>query len=337
MDFNLVKKNSGYKIFEQDVKNGNVSHAYIVYSEDSELRKTFCKLCCIQLLCPTACGECNTCRQILEGNYVEISNFDGKDLKVSGNNANSSFLDDLIEQIDIKPIVGDKKIIIIDNFNLASATVQNKLLKTLEEPPSYLTFLLSAAQENGVLTTIKSRCKKIYLESLLSEDIVNELVSDGTDRTTAETAAAIAMGNYSKALAFTLDEDYNEAYNETFEMLLKLQRSSQITKILYEKVLDEETKTLFDKDTIEHTFDFMELILLDVLKITSNSSIPLNIVNRTADLEAIAVNYTTTSAAMSILAINEGRKKLKSNQTAQVVATNVLMNILEARYKWRKK
>ena len=287
MDFNLVKKNSGYKIFEQDVKNGNVSHAYIVYSEDSELRKTFCKLCCIQLLCPTACGECNTCRQILEGNYVEISNFDGKDLKVSGNNANSSFLDDLIEQIDIKPIVGDKKIIIIDNFNLASATVQNKLLKTLEEPPSYLTFLLSAAQENGVLTTIKSRCKKIYLESLLSEDIVNELVSDGTDRATAETAAAIAMGNYSKALAFTLDEDYNEAYNET--------------------------------------------------KITSNSSIPLNIVNRTADLEAIAVNYTTTSAAMSILAINEGRKKLKSNQTAQVVATNVLMNILEARYKWRKR
>ena len=79
MNFDLVKKNSAYKRFLSDVKSGKLSHAYIVFSEDDELREAFYKLAAISVFCKNACGECKTCQSILNDDYVEILKVNAQD------------------------------------------------------------------------------------------------------------------------------------------------------------------------------------------------------------------------------------------------------------------
>ena len=323
MNFDLVKKNAAYKRFASDVEKNVVSHAYLVYGEDGELRDSFFKLAAMKLLCPTACGECATCTQILEGNYVELFKADGKE-KIS-----VSDVRELLEKLYVKCVVGERKICVIDNAELLSPEVQNKLLKTYEEPPENLTIFLGAAHESGLLATLRSRGKKLYLEDLSAKDVAAELTSDGEDPLTAEAAAAFSMGNYEKAEKFCREKEYRELYEKTFLMMAELKKSQQVPEYV--------CGGLFEKETVKTTLDFMEIILCDVMKRASGSDAPLFTVNREYDLGRASEGYTAESAAAAVAAVNEARKKLASNVNLYSAAGCMLMEILEAKYKWRKK
>ena len=312
-----------YKRFDSDVKKGTVSHAYLVCGEDEDLRSSFFTLACMRLLCSTACGECPTCINVLNGNYPEIIRLDGKN-KISVNDVK-----DLIDAVYVKCAVGDKKIVVIDNADLLSPAVQNKLLKTYEEPPEYLTFFMGANHENSLLATIRSRGKKLYLEDVSSEDIAKELTDNGEEEEVAETAAAFSLGNYSKAAKFCEDPTYRDLYEKTFSMMASLKKSSQVPEFVY--------CGIFEKDNIKITFDFMEIILCDVMKKVTSADAPYYTVNRDFDLKKAAEWFSPQSAAMAINSVNEARKKLSSNMNNYSVAGNLLMEILEGKYKWKRK
>lgn len=323
MNFDIIKQNGAYKKFSADVENGNVSHAYIVLGEDETLREAFLTLACMKLLCPTACGECATCRSVMEGSYVEILRLDAKE-KVP-----EFAISELTDSVLINPVIGNRKIAIIDNAELLTARAQNKLLKTYEEPPKYLTFFLGAGHENGVLATIRSRAKKLYLEELPSSVIEKMLVDEGISPEDASIASAFSIGNYSRALKFCEDESYKKIYDDTFDMMLNLKKSPQVVEYVY--------KDIFSKDKILATFGFIEILLCDIMKIVTCSGAPLYTVNREYDLKKMAESFSSQSVAMSIIAVNEGRKRLNANMNHSGVAGSVLMEILEAKYKWQNK
>lgn len=323
MNFDLVKKNAAYKRFAADAEKGAISHAYIVYGEDGELRDSFFTLAAMKLLCPTACGECATCVQILEGNYVELYRLDGRE-KISVEDIKG-----LLEKVYVKCVVGDRKIVVIDNAEQLSPQVQNKLLKTYEEPPENLTMFLGAAHESGLLATLRSRGKKLYLEDIPAKDVAAELIADGEDPLDAEAAAAFSMGNYEKAEKFCREKEYRELYEKTFLMMAELKKSQQVPEYVY--------GGLFEKESVKTTLDFMEIILCDVMKRTAGSDAPLFTVNREYDLGRASEGYTAQSAAAAVGAVNEARKKLAANVNPYSAAAYMLMEILEAKYKWRKK
>ena len=151
MNFDLVRKNAAFRLFEKDVRRGAPCHAYVVIGEDDEMRKAFLTLATMLLNCPTACGECETCLQIMNGEYVEMLWLD------AANKINVETTEDLLEKIETRCVVGKRKTVIIDNAELLTPAVQNKLLKTYEEPPAYVTFFMAAKHENGLLATIRSR------------------------------------------------------------------------------------------------------------------------------------------------------------------------------------
>lgn len=323
MNFDLVKKNSAYKRFLSDVKSGKLSHAYIVFSEDDELREAFYKLAAISVFCKNACGECKTCQSILNDDYVEI-------LKV---NAQDKFgvrdMEDLNEKIMNNPVVGTRKIVVIDHAEKMSPIVQNKFLKTYEEPPEYLTVILMAATEGGLLGTIKSRGKKFYLDLLSAEDIRKELVEEGVDEQTAAVSASFALGNYTKALRYSVEDGYRKQYDRTFKVMCALKKSSQIPEFVGDEI--------FSKDNILLTLDFMEIILSDVMKLVTNAQVPLYNVDREYDLSEIKQGYLPESVSNALALVNEARIQLNANVSAYNVTGTLLFGILEAKYKWQKK
>ncbi|MBR1747256.1 MAG: hypothetical protein IJ735_03475 [Clostridia bacterium] len=322
MTFDLtqaIKRRSAYRTFAADC-DGGLGHAYLVYCEDDVVRSVFLTLAAQRIFCKNACGECDVCRAIEEKNYLDVKYFDGADMKVPD-------VDALTESASVRPVMGDYKVYLINNADKLSPQAQNKLLKTYEEPPKYVVILLGATNENGLLATIKSRAKKIHLEELTPQEVVDYLVSGGADEKSARTAAAISDGKLQLADDFLTDPKISDRYDRCFGLMLDLNNSSQIVDWLY--------TDLFAKENILSTFDFLEIILSDVLKKTSGSTAPFKNVGRDFDLTEIAKKFSPQSASASLYALNEGRKKLYYNVGALSVAEGVLFDMLEARYKWQ--
>ena len=322
MNFALVEKNKAWKQFYTDVKKG-LGHAYIFISEDKELLGSFLYFATLACFCPSVCCECETCKSVAEGLHPDVERRTGNGMKVRED------LEPLLERVEMRPVNGGRKVFVIDEADKMNVSCQNKLLKTFEEPPAYVTMILGASSESGLLSTIRSRGKKIYPETLSSGDIVTELIEDGIDEETAKVASAYSMGNLYRARQFAEGGDYREQYEQVFLMLMQMKKSAQIA----EYALGEN----FSKEKIALTLDFMDIILSDAMKYLVGTDAQKFTVGRERDLTQVAAGFSAQGIAMAIEAINVAREQLKFNVSAANVANGVLFGILEARYKWQKK
>ena len=109
------------------------------------------------------------------------------------------------------PIVSDRKVYIIDDSEFMTKDAQNCLLKTLEEPPEFVTIILIVSNENLILNTIKSRCLKIYFNNLSDEEIKKYISNNlNTNKFSANMIKA-SGGSIGKALTI---QKNNEIYSE---------------------------------------------------------------------------------------------------------------------------
>lgn len=182
---------------EKQLQSEKILHSYMFYGENIEeyneqillfLYSTIIKKDIFKEYNITKKSDYNIIRekenlynQILSGVVEEFKILDGKEMKVQDiRNAFSSVYE--------KPLIIEKRIYIINNFEYLNNSSQNALLKILEEPPFYVTIILTSKTLNGILDTIKSRCQKTYLaekienrkigkENILSE-VIDEKIKD---------------------------------------------------------------------------------------------------------------------------------------------------------------
>ena len=178
---------------EKQLQSEKILHSYMFYGENIEeyneqillfLYSTIIKKDIFKEYNITKKSDDNIIRekenlynQILSGVVEEFKILDGKEMKVQDvRNAFSSVYE--------KPLIIEKRIYIINNFEYLNNSSQNALLKILEEPPFYVTIILTSKTLNGVLDTIKSRCQKTYLAEKIEnrkigkDNILSELIDD---------------------------------------------------------------------------------------------------------------------------------------------------------------
>ena len=322
MNFSLVENTIAWKQFYRDVKEG-LGHAYIFISEDGEQLASFLHFAALACFCPDVCCECETCQSVADGSHPDVYRKNGDGMKVKDD------MEPLLDRVEMCPVKGSRKVFVIENADKMNPVCQNKLLKTFEEPPAYVTMILGASSESGLLSTIRSRGKKLYPQPLASSQIVGELTEDGFDGDTAAIAAAYSMGNLQKARQFAEGGNYRDQYEQVFEMLMTLKKSGQIAEYV--------VGPNFTKEKIALTLDFMDVILSDAMKELLQTDAQRFTVGRERDLRQVAAGFSAQGIAMSLEAINVAREQLKFNVNAANVASGVLFAILEARYKWQKK
>lgn len=116
-----------------------------------------------------ACGECESCRSIDRGNSFNIIELDA---------ASNNSVDDiraLTEEVNVPPQVGNYRVFIIDEVHMLSTSAFNAFLKTLEEPPKYVVFVLATTEKHKVIPTILSRCQIYDFKRITTVDIVEHL------------------------------------------------------------------------------------------------------------------------------------------------------------------
>ncbi|MFA5455628.1 MAG: DNA polymerase III subunit gamma/tau [Sulfurimonas sp.] len=154
--------------------SNRLSHAYLFSGLRGSGKTSTARIFAKALICEVGlthqpCGECQNCKMALDGRHIDIVEMDG------ASNRGIDDIRDLVEQTKYKPSIARFKIFIIDEVHMLSTPAFNALLKTLEEPPSYVKFILATTDPLKLPATILSRTQHFRFKSIAPNKIVDHL------------------------------------------------------------------------------------------------------------------------------------------------------------------
>ena len=207
VDFDDVSgQNATTDILKYEVANGKVSHAYLFCGSRGTGKTSCAKILAKAVNCLSPkngnpCNECSACRSIDAGIATDVIEMDAASNNGVGN------VRDMKDEIAFTPAELKYRVYIIDEVHMMSGPAFNALLKTLEEPPSYVVFILATTEFNKLPTTIVSRCQRFDFRRMTTDVIVARLnkiaLAEGIDLTDegAEVIARAAEGGMRDAIS----------------------------------------------------------------------------------------------------------------------------------------
>lgn len=164
------------------VASGKLAHAYLFCGPRGVGKTTCARIFAKVINCehPTpegdACGECESCKAFAEQRSLNIFELD------AASNNGVEHIKNLMEQTRVPPQVGQYKVFIIDEVHMLSTAAFNAFLKTLEEPPSYVVFILATTEKHKILPTILSRCQVYDFDRMTVPNIIGHLKKVADDQ-----------------------------------------------------------------------------------------------------------------------------------------------------------
>ena len=171
----VVGQSSLTTTLKNAVKSGKLAHAFLFCGPRGVGKTTCARIFAKAINCQNpspdgeACNECESCRSFNEQRSMNIFELD------AASNNGVDDIRDLIQQTLIPPQTGKYKVFIIDEVHMLSQAAFNAFLKTLEEPPSYVIFILATTEKHKLLPTIISRCQIYDFERMSVADTINHL------------------------------------------------------------------------------------------------------------------------------------------------------------------
>ena len=163
------------KTLKNALATGKLAHAYLFAGPRGTGKTTMAKLLAKALNCDEGighqCNECKNCKAIIEGTHPDVLELD------AASNNGVDEIRELIDKVKYGTILGRYKVYIIDEVHMLSTGAFNALLKTLEEPPEHVIFILATTEPHKILPTILSRCQRYDFTKLSDKDIKNRLKS----------------------------------------------------------------------------------------------------------------------------------------------------------------
>ena len=170
----VVSQDHVSKTLQNSIRNGRISHAYIFAGPRGVGKTTSARIFAKSLNCihgptPEPCGVCENCVEIRDGRSFDVIEIDG----ASNNSVDD--IRDLREKVSFAPAKSRYKIYIIDEVHMLSTSAFNALLKTLEEPPAHVVFIMATTELHKLPETILSRCQKFFFKKMGAEVIAAHL------------------------------------------------------------------------------------------------------------------------------------------------------------------
>ena len=164
------------RTLQNEIKTGRVVHSYLFTGPRGIGKTTIARLLAKALNCAhltelgESCEECDNCRAMALGNAMNVIEIDA-----ASNTGVDNVRDKIIENTRFAPSGAKYKIFIIDEVHMLSGAAFNALLKTLEEPPAHIVFILATTELHKLPATIVSRCQRFDFKKLTAKEIIGRL------------------------------------------------------------------------------------------------------------------------------------------------------------------
>lgn len=311
----------------QAIKQGKVSHAYIINGERFSGKEFIANVFAMALQCEhpegvEPCQKCHSCKQALSGNQPDI-------IRVTHEKPNTIGVDDIRTQLNtdiaIKPYSSPRKIYIIQEGEKMTAQAQNALLKTLEEPPAYGVILILTTNVDALLPTILSRCVVLNMKPV-RDDLVKKYLMEELQIPDykANVCVAFARGNLGKAKQLASSEEFDHIKEEAVSML-KYVQDMEINEMLAAVKKIQEYK--FD---VEDYLDILAIWYRDVLLFkATNDANHLIFKEEIQYIKKCADRCAYEGIEDILKALEKAKSRLKANVNFELTMELLLMAIKE--------
>lgn len=216
-------------------------------------------------------------------------------IEPDGNSIKIEQIREFQKKVSEKPIISNKKVYIINDSDKMTVEAQNCLLKTLEEPPEFVTIILIGSNENSFLSTIKSRCMILHFEKISDEQIQKYLQDNHQTEINSKIMLEACQGSIGKALEI---KDKQELYQNTEQVVNSLERKDKID------ILNMSDFIYKSKDDKLEILNYMNVLFINLAKINS----------KYADCIAI---------------VEEIKRRLQTNANYDMCIDNLLLSLWE--------
>ncbi len=323
-------------LFKRAMEQGSLSHAYLLVGPQHSGKMTLAIDLAMTLNCEAEplkrpCGKCNSCRKISEGKHSDvcitglISSQSGDELKEK-TEIGIDQIKDMLHSASLPPFEGRQRVYIIEEAGLLSLDAANRLLKSLEEPPSRVIFLLLTANASLVPATVISRCQRLNLTRLKTADIEAALIDRWKlERETATLLARLSYGCLGWAVDTAKKTSFPEERKELFEQMLAVVKGdiSQRFAISAQLALQFGRK----RDTVYETLDTWTGWWRDVLLVKTGCHAGIVSLDFSTALDGMAGAYSLEQVKDAILSISQATEQLKLNANARLVLEVMMLNI----------
>ena len=325
---------------ENGLKENRLHHAYLFSGTrgvgKTSIARLFAKgLNCVNGITADPCGECENCKAIEAGNFIDLIEIDA---------ASRTKVEDtreLLDNVQYKPVVGRYKVYLIDEVHMLSRHSFNALLKTLEEPPEYVKFLLATTDPQKLPITILSRCMQFHLKALdepqISAHLNRVLTAENIpfDAPALDKLAKAAQGSIRDSLSLTdqaIAMGNGKVSTDVVNTMLGLLDEDQPIEIIYALHQGNGERLMKTIQTVaEKAGDWDELLAETAEKLHQIALMQLlakNAMDENDHLGFLAKHISPEDVQFFYQVIVSGRKELASAPNRRIGAEMTLLRAL---------
>lgn len=251
MDFKSIIGNTNVKDYlNKSIEQNNILHSYLFLGTEGIgkllIAKEFArKILCLEDTKDETC-TCKACTCFKSKNHPDfhVINEEDENIKIET-------IREITEKVIEKPIISNKKVYIINDCDKMTKEAQNCLLKTLEEPPEFITIILISSNENIILNTIKSRCMTVKFRNIANDELEEYAKNVIGYEDLSENLLKSFDGSIGKAIKV---KDNKEKY-DSIDLLVNNLEKKDIVDIFLEG------KIIYDKENISDILDYIIVCL----------------------------------------------------------------------------
>ncbi len=325
MTWDLIGHDWAVQLLRGHILNNSLRHAYLITGPRGVGTANLAIRFIQALTCPEGgssgnpCLVCQTCKRVDRLEYPDLFPVgveeESKQIKIDQ-------IRELIHNLSLSPYEAGRRFGLLLDFENASPSAQNSLLKTLEEPPGSVILILTSITSSALLDTITSRCEEIKLNSV-PLDVTSRGLQElhNIPPQEAQFLAHISGGKPEIALAMHVDPDILERRRNLFNEHLEILAGNSVRRFAYANQVSK------DPHKVRELLDTWISIWQDILHQSSQSQIPLQNIDREEDIQHILRQVDFATTRNSLILFRRAHQLLGENANLKLTLEDLMLGL----------